>query len=134
MTQVIKDMAKNHLGDEYREELMDQILPCHDSAPMYVLSNSVGINGASALMYPNALKSIADELKKDLVILPSSIHEVLLIPYENDVDFEDLSNMVTTINQEQVPVEDRLSNHVYYYSRAADQVIIAPSHSSDIIL
>ncbi len=130
MTQVIKDIVKEHFGKQYREELLDGILPKHEDSPMYVLSNSTGINGAAAVTYPDVLKNIADTLKKDLVILPSSIHEVLLIPYDNHVDFDELTEMVTSINREQVPLEDRLSNHVYFYSRTSNRLSIAPGRAS----
>ena len=62
---------------------------------------------------------------KDLVILPSSIHEVLLIPYEEALSFEELSSMVSHINRSEVPVEDRLSDQVYLYSKSLDQVVFA---------
>ncbi|MEG2700536.1 MAG: DUF5688 family protein, partial [Hungatella sp.] len=68
------------------------------------------------------LKSFADLLEQDLVILPSSIHEVLLVPYEEELCFEELASMVQHINQTEVPQADQLSNQIYYYSRIKDQV------------
>lgn len=64
-------------------------------------------------------------LEKDLVILPSSIHEVLLIPYEDHICFEELTDTVSHINRAEVPVEDRLSDQVYLYSRSLDAVTLA---------
>ncbi len=130
MAQVIKDMAKEHLGKDYQEDLMEKILPRHEDAPMFVLTNSVGLHGAAAMLYPCALKGAADSFQKDLVILPSSIHEVLLIPYEDSLDFRELSDMVININREHVPLEDRLSNHVYFYSRLLNKVTAVPGCSS----
>lgn len=128
MTQAIREMAKDYLGSDYREETVKQLLPEHEEAPMYVLSNSSCINGAAAMIYPHVLESMADTLKKDLVILPSSIHEVLLVPYMEHMNFTDLSDMVISINREQVPIEDRLSNHIYLYSRSTGQVTMAPQN------
>ncbi len=126
MRQVLKEMAKEHLGEGYKEEVMDALLPEHEKVPMYVLSNATGVSGAAALMYPNALKSIADEMGKDLVILPSSIHEVILIPYDEGTVPEEMDRMIYTINREQVPLEDRLSDHAYLYSRDTDMVGYLP--------
>ena len=47
-------------------------------APFYVLSNRSGINGAACILYEDVLKNFADGVEKNLIILPSSIHEVLL--------------------------------------------------------
>ena len=82
------------------------------------------------MLYPNILKNFAEQLDRDLVILPSSIHEVLLLPYDESILFRELSDMVSNINQNEVAVEDRLSNHVYFYSRTADEIILAHDSAS----
>ena len=89
---------------------------------MYVLSNKKGINGASCLLYPNVLSNIANKLHSDLYILPSSIHEIILIEKDDSLIKEDLIRMVGDINQTQVPIEDVLSNNVYIYSREKDAI------------
>ncbi|MBS5062662.1 MAG: hypothetical protein KHZ58_02695, partial [Hungatella hathewayi] len=71
-------------------------------------------------------KNFADLLEQDLLILPSSIHEVLLLPYAEDICMEDLFQMVRHVNQTEVPVEDRLSDEVYRYKRAEDCIIAIP--------
>ena len=125
MTEVMKSIAKEHLGSEYREELIDQLLSAPSVSPLYVLTNSSGICGACAILYPDQLKNFSAMMGKDLVILPSSIHEVLLIPYEEALSFEELSSMVSHINRSEVPVEDRLSDQVYLYSKSLDLVVFA---------
>ena len=52
------------------------------ASPLYVLTNTSGIHGASCLLYPQVLKNFAEGVERDLIILPSSIHEVLLLPKE----------------------------------------------------
>ncbi|MCI8887673.1 MAG: hypothetical protein HFG70_06260 [Hungatella sp.] len=132
MSEVMKSIAKEHLGRDYREEFIDDLLSAPVVSPLYVLTNSSGICGACAILYPDKLKNFADLLEKDLVILPSSIHEVLLIPYEDKLSFDQLTEMVSHINRAEVPVEDRLSDQVYYYSRTLGSVTFAgtvsPSH------
>lgn len=125
MTELMKSLAQEQLGDDYREGFIDDLVSAPDTSPLYILTNSSGICGACAILYPNQLKNFADMLEKDLVILPSSIHEVLLVPYEDTISFDELTHMVSHINRAEVPVEDRLSDQVYLYSRSLDQVIFA---------
>lgn len=94
----------------------------YDSKDMYVLTNKKGINGASCLLYPNILNDLADKLDSDLYILPSSIHEIILVEKDNSFQKEDLIRMVKDINLTQVPIEDVLSNNVYVYSRDKDSI------------
>ena len=89
---------------------------------LYVFSNQNGINGAICMLYDNVLKEFADMIESDLIILPSSIHEVLLLKYDKAVNLEMFKNMVRTVNEEDVPVEDVLSDSVYIYSREKDQI------------
>lgn len=125
MSEVMKSIAREHLGEDYREEFIDDLLSPPAASPLYVLTNSSGICGACTILYPGQLKNFADMLEKDLVILPSSIHEVLLIPYEDHICFEELTDTVSHINRAEVPVEDRLSDQVYLYSRSLDAVTLA---------
>ncbi len=127
MSDVMKSIAQEQLGTDYREDFIDELMSSPDASPLYVLTNSSGICGACALLYPDQLKNFADMLESDLVILPSSIHEVLLVPYDDHISFDELAHMVSHINRAEVPVEDRLSDQVYLYSRALDQVIFAGS-------
>ena len=93
--------------------------------PLYVLSNTVGIQGACTILYPGTLKKCAESLQSDLVILPSSTHEVLILPYEEGTDVEELSYMVRAVNASDVPKEDWLSDHAYIYRREDDKVTAA---------
>lgn len=98
-----------------------------DMIPMYVLSNAKRINGATTLIYQNMLKQIADYFCKNLIILPSSIHEVLIIPADKEESSEQLlpySNMVREVNATQVSDEELLSDHVYLYQRDTDSIHI----------
>lgn len=128
MSDVMKDIARQNMGADFDEEYIDLLLDNEDNAsPLYVLSNQTGIYGACCMLYRNLLKNFADSLGKDLIILPSSIHEVLLTPDENGVSHQYLNSMVANINSSEVPAEDQLSDHIYLYTRADDRIhIIAP--------
>ncbi len=101
------------------------------SIGLYVLTNSRGINGASCILYPQVLKDFAEDLGKDLIVIPSSIHEVLLTPANLIFTFDELNEMVRSINQSDVPAEDCLSDHIYYFSRSKGYLSL-PNSLSDV--
>lgn len=86
-----------------------------EDAPMYVLTNKTYINGAIAILDSNIQKKIADLLGGDYYIIPSSIHEVIVIPYDL-METEELNQMIVDINSEFVSEDDRLSNHAFKYN------------------
>lgn len=86
--------------------------------PMYVLTNSHKLHGSTCILYQNLLHDFADKLQADLYVLPSSIHEVLLIPAVDNTSCGDLSAMVREVNSTQLSADEILSDHVYFYSRA----------------
>lgn len=127
MAEVMKDMVRKNFDEGFdeaydEEEIEDLFDVSGVRMPLYVLTNQVGLNGAGCIIYRDVLKNFADSLGKDLVILPSSIHEVLITPNEPGISYEELSSLVTCINENEVPVEDQLSNQVYLYSRATDRL------------
>lgn len=89
--------------------------------PMYVLTNTMHFYGAAALIYPGVVSEFAESLGEDLYILPSSIHEVILIPRVSDLEKQVLEQMVQEVNQEEVEQEERLSDHVYCYWRESGE-------------
>ena len=102
---------------------MEDDLPIEEGRmPMYVLSNKTRIFGAACLLYPDVLKNFAKELESDLYILPSSVHEVILLPADEVEDAAELVKMVCEINETQLKEEEVLSNSVYFYSRNKDQI------------
>ncbi len=103
-----KRMIKNLLETEFKAEAQDT---------MYILTNSQNHYGASSLIYPGVLEKIKQIVKRDFFILPSSIHELIIIPQEDvDLDISEINQMISNINLEQVALEDILSDHCYLYS------------------
>lgn len=108
-------------GDDDEEDM----IPCDSEIPvLYILSNQAGINGATCILYDRALKDFADKEESDLLILPSSIHEVLLLKYDKAMNLEMFKNMVRIVNKEDVPKEDVLSDSVYLYFREKNQISV----------
>ena len=82
---------------------------------MFVLTNSLRNLGAACILYEDILFHICNFLKGSFYILPSSIHEVIIIPENHAPDKDTLNEMVSEVNETQVGQEDVLSDHVYYY-------------------
>lgn len=115
---ILKDMREEFESEEAFQEFSRITLGRdHRSAsPMYVLTNAERFNGAGCMLYQDVLDRFAREHNSDIYVLPSSIHEVILIPCANSPRREDLCDMVREINSTEVAETDRLSDHVYRYS------------------
>ncbi len=83
---------------------------------LYVLSNYRKINGAATMLYPKVLEQIYDGFSGNFFVIPSSVHEVLLIKETREEEEDFLNRMVREVNESQVEPEEVLSDHVYYYS------------------
>ena len=90
---------------------------------IYVLTNSRGYLGAAAMLYEGVLERFSARVGADLYILPSSIHEVILLPFQGQKK-EFLQEMVEEINKKEVPCSDILSNRVYQYSKKSGTIIV----------
>lgn len=95
-----------------REE-MDAFLA---KMPMQVLSNVKKLQGSVCVLYPGVIDELAEKLGGSLYLIPSSVHEVILMT-DSGVDAEELKNIVHVINETQVAPEDVLSDSLYYYDR-----------------
>lgn len=89
---------------------------------LYVLTNNQGINGAVYMSYEDIICDFAKE-HGSFYILPSSIHEVILLPREQDEEREELSEMVMEINRYVVTDTEYLSDNVYFYDSAVGQIV-----------
>lgn len=123
INEVLLELLKERLGDKQDElDKMEKLLAEQEIIPLYVLTNKKRINGSAVILYDGVLKEISEELESDLIILPSSIHEVLVVAYNKDLSMSELKEMVCSINKSEVPIVDILSNNVYRYSRKDDKV------------
>ena len=91
-------------------EMMADMAP-----PMYVATNQDKVQGAAVMFYPDFMDQAAKELGGDIFILPSSVHEVLILPDDGNMNAQELKEMVTSINASEVSPEDRLTDSVYHY-------------------
>ncbi len=127
MNDVITEIIKTELQEQSQDDgIESRYLPEECEMPssnnMFVVSNVKGINGASCLIYPDVIKNLAEQLDADLYILPSSIHEIIVVKNNQKMDKNTFREMVTDINRTQVPEEDILSDNVYFYSRKRNAI------------
>ena len=119
LLQICKAQFGNSLSPDMIEELSEE--EGTDSS-FYVLSNEDGVTGAGCILYEGCLRKFAEQHHSDLIILPSSIHEVLLVCDRGEMNYQELNEMVRCINKENVPMEDVFSDRIYRYSRADDKI------------
>ena len=84
-------------------------------APLTVVSNQTMANGAAAFFYPGVMEQIGKFVGGDYYVLPSSVHDVIILPDNRQIDALELSLMVSDINRNEVEPEDRLTDEVYHY-------------------
>ncbi len=105
-----------HLREE-AEGLPDSGEGGTDGVPeLYVLSGTAEQFGAAALFYPGTADWAAETVGGDYYVLPSSVHEVLILPDDGRQDAKALAAMVKEINEQIVLPWERLGSRVLHYS------------------
>ena len=84
---------------------------------MYILTNRRRRFGAAEILDRKTLRMVADKIGDGFIVLPSSVHETIVLPSREDAEYKRLADMVREVNDTQVDAEERLSYHVYVYSR-----------------
>jgi len=109
------------------ETLGDKIMglrgdPCsvREASPdeMYVLTNSEGMYGASTLFYKNTGKMLRERFAEDLFLIPSSVHEWIILPDRKRFCVEELNELICQVNEVVVEPDEVLSSHVYIFEHA----------------
>ncbi len=118
-------LVKENEQKDWTDELIGQIAAGFTSGrlPMYVLTNRQKMNGAACMFYSGVLEDFGKKLGRDFYLLPSSVHEVILVPADETVSKEALWEIVTDINRTQVAEEEILADSVYYYDRKKDRIL-----------
>ena len=109
MNQLLRRMLK-----EVPEEVVSEMMPT-DGEVMFVMSNEEKQFGATALLFPELLKKASSIVgESNFYVIPSSVHELVVIPCSRVDDPADLVFMMKSINAEQVAVQDRLGDGNVY--------------------
>lgn len=111
----------------------DGMLPEGDGPQMYVMSNETKINGAAAMVFTEKLDEFASEHNANIFILPSSVHEILLIPDNGNMRVSELEAMVRDVNETQVAPDEVLSDNVYFYDKDVKSLYIAATNEPCVL-
>lgn len=91
---------------------------------MYILTNHRRRFGAAEILDKKTLRMVADKVGDGFIVLPSSVHETIILPPKDATEYEGLAAKVREVNDTQVDAEERLSYHVYVYSRDEEMLKI----------
>lgn len=122
MTEIIVDMLiKDGMPRDIAKMMMEEL---GLDEKMWVLTNEIDVNGAVSMLYEENLHKVAEQLGEDLYVLPSSIHETILVPTSLG-EPEQLAEWVQEVNMNAVSLGDRLSNDVYHYDKELRKLSMA---------
>lgn len=120
LTEVLGEMTGQEIGPEdaaEQEEFLREM-------PLQVLSNVKRTHGAICMLYPGVLEALAHKEGRNFYILPSSVHEVILLADTGAGSAGELRKMVAEVNSTQVAPEEVLSDSLYYYDSTDKRVKI----------
>lgn len=120
----ILEEASNQGGDSGSVFPEEEAGGTYPDIPMKVLSNRKRLHGAACILYPGVLDKIAGE-KGNLFIIPSSIHETILLPDDKTISAGVLKGMIHEVNITQVSPDEVLSDSLYYYDAGKKEVVMA---------
>lgn len=95
-----------------------------DYNPMKILTNTKRVFGAVCMLYPGVLEKLSAKEQKSFYILPSSVHEVILLPETGIEVADELREMISDVNRTFVAPEEVLSDNLYYYDLKEKKVKI----------
>lgn len=102
------------------------------NAMMYVLTNSNQVNGAVYMCDEEVMSLIAEKLGSDLIVIPSSIHETIILKETENMSVRELNAMVEAVNAEAVNPQERLGNFVYRFDREAQRLEKAVEQAEEL--
>lgn len=113
MQQAMRDIIMPENEETMSQENFEEAL-AQESIPLIFVSNEEKFNGAGVLFYPDVMKQLGEKLG-DFCVIPSSVHETLILPDSEGIHPDLLKVMVAEVNDAVVANEDRLTTEVYHY-------------------
>ncbi|MCF0129964.1 MAG: hypothetical protein HUJ70_15370 [Pseudobutyrivibrio sp.] len=115
MTEVLMDM----MGEEFGEFMGDIGADSFEGPNILVATNESKVHGAAVMAYPDFMEQAAEATGGSFFVLPSSVHEILLVPDDGEINHRILQDMVLEVNSTQVAPNEQLSDNVYHYDADA---------------
>ena len=110
-----------------RTFIQEDNIPLEDvtdtDSPFYVLTNNRNENGAFVLFYPETVKNLFDTFRDDLVLIPSSTSEWLIIPAKQAVSIPNISDIIQAVNQECVDPNQLLGERAYLLRKDSTDIL-----------
>lgn len=119
-------MLQKLLGIENREDILGKGIDC--------LGNDAGMYGATYLIMPEVMKEVGDRLGGSFVVIPTSIHEMAVIKEGLPIDYEKVVELVQRSNQEALPMDEMLSDTVFFYDRNSEKLLPVRDNGQDLRL
>lgn len=127
LSKIVFDSFDERLRDKLTPELLDEL----DSIKryglgvnLYIMTNQSKAFGAGCILYDNVIRNFARVQEANVYILPSSVHEVMLVPEDDDISPEFLLDLLLEANRSSVGLIDLLSDNLYYFDRQRDEITI----------
>ena len=128
----MRDMLKNMMFPDMPDDdpMIDAMLPPMEGPQMYVLTSDDKLYGAKYLADTGKLDEISGKLGCDLVVIPSSVHECIILPNDGSMDRAVIESMIHDVNSTQVPPKDILSEHAYCYDAQEHELMRADRYEA----
>lgn len=94
---------------------------------LYMMTNRMKVYGATTMIYKDVMKALSQRVGENLFIIPSSVHEVMIVP-EKSVDLKFLLRTLSENNRLYVEQREILSNNIYFYHRSRNIIGMAASY------
>lgn len=117
-----RDAGSQLCNKEEKESHLDGQINLKPGEMQYILTNTERVYGAAVILYPGVLEYVSGQLGGDLFIIPSSIHETLILKDDGIIKAQELEEILREVNREKVAPEDVLSDSLYGYSRSDGNV------------
>ena len=114
ITSIGEIMAETTGQDSFREE----------DGWMWILTNDKRRYGAGAILYDGALEQLSDKIGGDLLIIPSSVHEVIAVKADG-ISGHEVASMIASVNQTQLQEDEVLGWHPYIYRKDSGELKVA---------
>ena len=119
----MQEVLRKMMGDAFPSDLeMGFAMP--QTPNMYVISNENMLFGASAMLDENLLEQLSEKCQGDYFIIPSSVHEILAVPQMGQT-YEEMEDMISSVNREVVSSEEYLSDRCYKFDAELSRVVFA---------
>ncbi|MGF6990441.1 hypothetical protein M2150_001702 [Lachnospiraceae bacterium PM6-15] len=120
-------MNELFLNEKPEREAFHENMALEKDSVMYTLSNESRFYGASVFFYPEVQETIKKVLGEGYYMLPSSVHEVIIVPESKalNIEIDEMAQMVKAVNASTVDKEEQIADMAYYYDETSKTLVKA---------